>query len=400
MSDRLYSLVTRSTALLILALLAAPVWDSWRYRGLASSGGAAFPVGAIMSPPRRAPSAPVAGAASTAVPPATSAAADSVAALQPALGPWNPPARSATPPAARPIGSTFDAWTARAQVDPFWNGETAAPAPAGARPGSPDADETAAVDTDLVDPDGVERAGTDADPADDAGIGTGIERGRSAKGRGEAEEADLDGSEPIERSGEVDAAHRSAESGLMGAFWPAPSAEAALVPEPMPDPAPAAAVAVTSRVGSPVPSPGDPKPTPVATPLVTAQTSASEVAPGEILLVAIRIEHAQRMTSLPFHLVFDPAVIEFTGSQAGSALASHDPVLLASVSPNRPGDLAVGLSLIETSGAFTGSGEVVTLLFRALAPGQSNLSFSRATLRGARSESVDVHFSDGFVIVR
>jgi hypothetical protein len=378
MSQRLYALVTRSAALLILALLVAPVWDSWRYRGLAPSGGAAFPVGAIMSAPRRAPDVSATQAVAAAGRPGMAnglAETERLAALQFPVHGWAPPSPASHQSAATSAGSVFEAWSARAQVDPFWNGETVAPPPAESLPDRLSAD----------DGDGLH--GID-DPA-----------AEPRDPRAAAEDDRPDDGEPAEGPAREDDAKGPGEAGMMAGHWPVVPAAPETVQTPTPKPVDAGA-ARSSRVYSPRPSPGEPKPVPVAVPLVTAHVATPEVAPGDVVLVAIRIEDAEQMTSLPFHLVFDPTVIEFTGSQAGSALALHDPVLLASVSPNRPGDLAVGLSLIETAGAFTGTGDVVTLQFRGLAPGRSDLSFSRATLRGARSESLDVRFANGHVTVR
>jgi hypothetical protein len=167
-----------------------------------------------------------------------------------------------------------------------------------------------------------------------------------------------------------------------------------LAPEPVEAP-----VTGTPRILPGAPVPDDPAPVTVPVPLVSALVSTPDVAPSDTILVTIRIEDADRMTSLPFHLGFDPAVIEFVGSRTAPTLAALEPILLASVSPNRPGDVAVGLSLVEMAGVFTGTGDLVTLEFRAVAPGHSGLTFSRATLRGARSEAVEARFADGGVTV-
>jgi len=398
MSHRLYALVTRSAALLILALLVAPLWDSWRYRGLAASGGAAFPVGAIMSAPRRAMETTATQAITAAARPVTTdgpARAESPAAPNSPIHAWTPPSVETDLPSAQSVGSAFDAWSARAQVDPFWNGEAAAPPTAGRLPAGRSANEA-----DATAPEMLERA--EPDRRDDSLAGGGSGPGTAPtpeKRRAAADGADPDDDESAQEPDHVDDTMRPGETGVVAGLWPIFPAEPETEPMPLPDPADSGP-ANPSRVYTPHPSSGDPKPVPAPVPLVSARVATPELAPGEMLLVAIRIEHADRMTSLPFHVVFDPAVIEFAGSQIGSALTNHDPVLLASVSPNRPGDLAVGLSLIESAGAFTGTGDVVTLQFRALAPGHSDLSFSRATLRGARSEPVEVHFASGSVTVR
>jgi len=396
MSQRLYSLVTRSAALLILALLLAPVWDSWRYRGLAASGGATFPVGAIMSAPRHAPdvTAPVVIAAlGRPFTGGESARSGSMAGLHSPAPAWTLPPEGMRHTSPGSPGSAFQAWTARAQVDPFWNGDTASPSPVGLPPAGAPVDEASAG--------ALNRAGDPPADSRDSSAAAGVPTpARLDQKRG----APAEGDEPHDNDSSqapaaADHAQLPGQAGVLAGMWPAsptgPESEPVVPPSPV-DSGPAS----PARAYSPHPSSGDPDPTPVQTPLVTAQVTTPEVAVGDMFVVSIQIDNAEKMTSLPFHLEFDPAVIEFAGSQAGPALSSHDPVLLASVSPNRPGDLAVGLSLIESAGAFTGTGDVVTLQFRALEPGHSDLSFSRASLRGARSEPVEVRFASGSVTVR
>jgi Cohesin domain len=125
------------------------------------------------------------------------------------------------------------------------------------------------------------------------------------------------------------------------------------------------------------------------------------VSVGDSLVVAVRLTGASGVTSLPFHVEFDPAVLEFLAVEEGPAVGgAMQPILLASVSPARPGDLAVGLSLVETGGLLRGAGTVMRLKFRAIGPGASPLDFSRATIRGRMSEPMDARFQNAAVEVR
>jgi hypothetical protein len=135
-------------------------------------------------------------------------------------------------------------------------------------------------------------------------------------------------------------------------------------------------------------------------PEVSLITSDASLAVGDSLTVTVNVRAGDPVTSLPFHLMFDPAVLQFSDGATDPSLGSRlQPVLLASVSPNRPGDLAVGLSFIETAGAFKGTGGVVVLHFRAIGSGDSDLEFSRASLRGATSEPLPAEFHNNRVSV-
>jgi cohesin domain-containing protein len=108
---------------------------------------------------------------------------------------------------------------------------------------------------------------------------------------------------------------------------------------------------------------------------------------GETFTVEVVLTGARDITSVPFHLQFDPGILQYLGARTGPALngRSLQPIFLASVNPARPGDLAVGLSLVRTSGTFSGSGTILLLDFLALAAGRSDLLFDRASVRGPTS---------------
>ena len=112
------------------------------------------------------------------------------------------------------------------------------------------------------------------------------------------------------------------------------------------------------------------------------------VSRGETISVAVALTGARDVTSVPFHLQFDPGVLQYVGTRTGPALngRSLQPIFLASVNPDRPGDLAVGLSFVRSSGTFNGSGAILLIDFLALGRGRSDLHFDRASVRGPTSE--------------
>ena len=145
----------------------------------------------------------------------------------------------------------------------------------------------------------------------------------------------------------------------------------------------------------------DPTPDPdlfpeTGTPRLSLVPSAATVAPGHVVSVRVVLTGGQMITSVPFHLKFDPALLEFLGARTGSAFLSSslEPLLLASVNPERPGDLAVGLALIGDSRSFTGSGSLVVLDFRATGRGRSDLTFESSSVRGATSEPLPAEFAN------
>jgi Cohesin domain len=126
------------------------------------------------------------------------------------------------------------------------------------------------------------------------------------------------------------------------------------------------------------------------------------VSRGETISVKVVLSGARDVTGVPFHIQFDPGVLEYVGARTGPALngRSLQPIFLASVNPGTPGDLAVGLSLVRSSGTFNGSGAIVLIDFRALAPGRSDLLFDRASVRGAASEPLAAEITGSTAEVR
>lgn len=131
-------------------------------------------------------------------------------------------------------------------------------------------------------------------------------------------------------------------------------------------------------------------------PRLSLVPSASTVAYGKVMSVRVVLTGGEGITSVPFHLKFDPALLEFLGARTGSAFQSSslEPLLLASVNPERPGDLAVGLALVGNSRSFTGSGSLVVLDFRVIGRGRTDLTFENSSVRGVTSEPLPAEFAN------
>src|SRR5262249_2923496 len=209
-----------------------------------------------------------------------------------------------------------------------------------------------------------------------------------------------------------------------------PIADTAPPPGPKPAPGPAAAVGWFAGSVAPLPSgPAPPSPSPAprpdpaqppdppapsAGPSSATSADPSEplrlslapvrpsTPPGGALTVQVVLTGARDVTSVPFHLQFDPGVLQYVGARTGPALdgRSLQPIFLASVNPARPAGLAVGLSLVRSSGTFSGSGTILLLDFQALSVGRSDLVFDRATVRGPTSAPVPAEITGSTIEVR
>lgn len=189
------------------------------------------------------------------------------------------------------------------------------------------------------------------------------------------------------------------ESGLPQAVVPAWGAWSAGVQAEAPPnpstPPPAAVTPPAKPSGSGVLQPSAKDPEPQGPSIISLRAEPEEPQFGDSLTVSLLIEGARGVTSLPFHLLFQPDILEFTSSEIGPAVpGSLQPILLASVNPNRPGDLAVGLSFVESAGSYTGGGVVLILHFRSVGAGITALEFDRASLRGPTSHPLEARFQN------
>lgn len=370
MNRRLGLWVSAVGALLATALIAAPVWDLWRYRRLRAPIGPHVAVGVIL-PLRTVQATAPAPTAGTAGMPATTAAPSA------STG----PAVTAVPASVPRSASRVATASAVPAVLPA----------SGARSPAASGVASALARRTYPAPQPIPAAGPQPRPAA-AG-----DKGSADPAPGEEETArDTTTDATDEVAPTVDAASPGSGVAIPVVAWPAPGEDRGpqLPPEPQPGPP-------TPHPPAPQPRIRDPRRAPEVIPMLTLVAPAVPVAVGDSFTVMVRLSGGSDITSLPFHVEFDPAILQFQFAQRGPVVDSTMPaILLASVNPERPGDLAVGLSLVESSRLLQGSGTVLRLQFLALAPGHSPLGFSRASVRGSMSETLDAQFHGAGIDVR
>jgi general secretion pathway protein D len=154
----------------------------------------------------------------------------------------------------------------------------------------------------------------------------------------------------------------------------APAAAGAPLVAPTPTPAHAPAVAAPTPVPTPTPSsasavPAAPKSAADTGPAtVYLSTSTPTVASSQqYFTVTVNIRSASSVGSVPFHLAFDPQVLDFVSASPGSPFLSQDgasPFVLATLGASKS-EVVVGLSREGSRPGVGGSGVLVTLTFRA-----------------------------------
>ena len=114
--------------------------------------------------------------------------------------------------------------------------------------------------------------------------------------------------------------------------------------------------------------------------------SSAEGQLGSAITVALMIENANDLFTVPFRVKFDPKVVRLNDVTAGNLLTSDGkPVLPPSKNiMNDTGDAQVTLSRLPGSGGVSGSGVLVTFVFQAVGKGTTAVSFTDFTLRDSK----------------
>jgi general secretion pathway protein D len=102
------------------------------------------------------------------------------------------------------------------------------------------------------------------------------------------------------------------------------------------------------------------------------------LAKGEPVKVAVTITGGTGVGSVPFHLAYDPAYLDFQGAGNTSPFLSQDgtPVFVMATKAGNGREVIVGLSRQGSRPGVNGDGVLIELTFRPLKAGTTSLSFS------------------------
>jgi len=115
---------------------------------------------------------------------------------------------------------------------------------------------------------------------------------------------------------------------------------------------------------------------------------------GEAVVVDVAIEDAHDVGSVPFHLRYDPSVLQFVPPAIeGPFLASDgaDTVFLVA-NEEDDGQLVVGLSRLGAPEGASGSGTLVSFEFQAMAAGDCGFAFTGASVKDPQAENLPAAF--------
>lgn len=146
------------------------------------------------------------------------------------------------------------------------------------------------------------------------------------------------------------------------------------------------------------PSTGGSRPGPTEPPasnpaIVRMLAEATEVSVGAPVTIHVAIADASDVGSVPFHVLFDPAVLQYQRSEEGAFLQSGGrQTVFAALPTGRADSVIVGLAKLGRGDGVDGVGELCTLHFTAVGPGAADLRFERANVRDSSNRILQSSF--------
>jgi hypothetical protein len=128
---------------------------------------------------------------------------------------------------------------------------------------------------------------------------------------------------------------------------------------------------------------------------------AGEVGVGDRVYLHVVIQNANNVGSVPFHVVFDPAVLRFEQAQQGPFLSSDGRQTAFLAAATSSGDsVVVGLSRLGAGNGIAGGGELCVLKFVAVGPGNAAIQFAHEKVRDSSNRIAPGVFQAASVTVR
>jgi len=134
--------------------------------------------------------------------------------------------------------------------------------------------------------------------------------------------------------------------------------------------------------------------TPTQPATVQLVSERSDYRVGDQVILRVVVRDADNVGSAPFHLRFDPDVLQFTRATEGDFMGSDGAtVVFLAAESGAGGEVVIGLSRLGSLQGMSGDGTLVEFRFEALATGPCNLEFSGASLKDPQASNLMATFN-------
>jgi general secretion pathway protein D len=182
---------------------------------------------------------------------------------------------------------------------------------------------------------------------------------------------------------------------------PSPSASPSGVMGTPPNPAPAASVPVgTPASGPPAPA-ASLTPPQVNGPRIHFEPGTLTLTPGQTSTVGIAVDNVSDLFSVPLMIQYNPAVISVEEARHGSFLSggTQDIAIVQRVDKEH-GQAIISATRQPNTPGVSGSGTLLGIVIKAIAPGSSNLSIVQVNAKDSQQRSIPLVTSEATVRVQ
>jgi general secretion pathway protein D len=174
----------------------------------------------------------------------------------------------------------------------------------------------------------------------------------------------------------------------------APKAQSAPVPG-APQPQAAAPVPAPSQAPATAPPPA------TQSPLLRFEPASVTLKPGETTTIGVVVQNVQDLYSIPLLLQFNPAVISVEDVRQGGFLSggTQEVAIVERVDKER-GQAIVSATRMPNTPGVSGSGTLVGIVIKGVAPGTSQLSIVQVNAKDSQQRLIQVVTSQGSVRVQ
>ena len=116
---------------------------------------------------------------------------------------------------------------------------------------------------------------------------------------------------------------------------------------------------------------------------------------GEQVPVEVRVLGAQNVGSIPFHLRYNPQVLDWVGPAAEGDFLNRDgsATVFVATPVTGGGEIVVGASRVGSATGASGAGTLGSFLFVAKAPGQANFTLTGAAVKDPNANNLPASFT-------
>jgi general secretion pathway protein D len=169
-----------------------------------------------------------------------------------------------------------------------------------------------------------------------------------------------------------------------------------VAPASYPGPAPAAPPSAAPGPGSAVVAPAQ-----VNGPRIRFEPSSIEISPGQTYTVGVAVDNVSDLFSIPVMIQYNPAVISIEEARHGSFLSGGtQEIAVVQRVDKEHGQAIISATRQPNTPGVSGSGTLLGIVIKALAPGTSNLSIVQVNAKDSQQKSIPLVTSEATVRVQ